>query len=620
MDYDIVIAGCGISGLKFLELLLSFVAKSQPKKKLKVLLMDKKDRLGGRITTFCSPANKDQGISKYSMVFEGGPSRFSERHTELLKILERLKLKTSEIGAHTTPSSPGVYMSLRVPYKSSLDSDRKELSNRIMKEYGLDKDTRIVKFLSTFHYDSGEIYTAITKWMTKDFKVYPSWRNQFSGVSFLKFRELLLFYLVCWFEIDSKSHLSQTSLDAIQIKYKIEQIKLKQLGATRKRPESLLESFAKENQEKGLAVLEWLCDALGYSAELEMSAPFGIALVNEVTAPQKWYVLEDKQSQFVGGLHGFISFYFRVLLNVSKKLKDYLKLDVSLGQEIREIQSSKGKWILKCSSIIKARISSFGCKDFVFTGSNLNLEAILPRRELEKSGQVPSQNKIPTPILFNYIYRSIQPRALLRVFVKFPPVSKDRQKYWFDGVPRIISSGPLRMIIPMQAGKYGVYQVSYTDYKYATPWFALLDSGKLDGTVKPPNPINMDFGYAKPNSKFGIEIFSEIQKQFPEIKIPRPLMLVYHPCICHYAEPETSESMEAANNNLNSIYGDTPFPDITYKDLGRESYNPLKGLYLCGEAYNNHENTQVPTGWMESAIRSALQAFQIWEKSGIGTK
>jgi hypothetical protein len=662
---DIAIVGAGIGGLSFLWKLLVWVEKTKAKTqkpsssqeqqngKFKILFLDKKDRIGGRICTFRSPEDspkterktttttklieegtekenpeiestkyKQQRKQKYKITFEGGPSRFSEHHTELLKLLKELNLKTTEIGKSTqsTPSSSG-YPSLRVEYRQKWNEDRKELMKETMKQYGLDKDLEIQKFLSRYNYDSSSIYIELIKLMNKDFENYPKWNIQFSGISFLRFYELLLFYLVTEFELAPALEKSQVSKETIEIKHKIEKIK-NEFSKIGKLPKGiLLSSFSQESQNRGLAVLGWLSDSLGYSAELEMSAIFGRGLVAEVSAKQKWLVLSDEQAKELGGLHGFASLFFNKIQAKVHDLKDFVSLETSLGQELRQLRfSEKGQsWILKCTSNsgVDAHSSSWICKDIVFTGSNLNLEEVLILPVSSSSLEKKQHKRIPVPILFNYIYRSTTPRVLLRVFAQFLP-DPSTNKFWFDGIPRILSSGPLRMMIPMQSSKFGVFQVSYTDWRYSEPWLKLLEIGKQDGSIKPPTPTNVDFGYAKIDSKFGIALWKEIQKVFPEIQIPKPQHIVYHPCICHYAEPETSEGFEAATKVLKKETNQEKQEQQlswTYKELGILTLHPLPGLFLAGEAYNNQEVSGIPSAWMESAIRTANLCFMSWELS-----
>lgn len=82
MIYDIIIIGGGISGLN---------VASYTDKKLKKLLLEGLDRLGGRIhTEYIKVDNKE-------VWFDTGAARFSKKHLHLMKLLKNLKLKKSII-------------------------------------------------------------------------------------------------------------------------------------------------------------------------------------------------------------------------------------------------------------------------------------------------------------------------------------------------------------------------------------------------------------------------------------------------------------------------------------------------------------------------------------------
>lgn len=78
IHYDIIIVGGGIAGLYIQNKLL--------KKYKNILLIEKDNRLGGRILTF---NKKIKGVN-YSM--EGGAGRFNKNHKCLLKLIKEFGL------------------------------------------------------------------------------------------------------------------------------------------------------------------------------------------------------------------------------------------------------------------------------------------------------------------------------------------------------------------------------------------------------------------------------------------------------------------------------------------------------------------------------------------------
>jgi len=87
--YDIIIIGGGISGLYCAYNLL------KNRKNLKVLVLEKNLKLGGRISTFYG-GKDDKGVSK-DIIFEKGAGRFNDNHLLLNKLLEELNLTSKKV-------------------------------------------------------------------------------------------------------------------------------------------------------------------------------------------------------------------------------------------------------------------------------------------------------------------------------------------------------------------------------------------------------------------------------------------------------------------------------------------------------------------------------------------
>lgn len=142
MIYDIIIIGGGISGLYSAYKLL----QNNNKNKLKILVLEKNNYLGGRIKTYRSLINN----TKYS--WEEGAGRFNTKHVKLLKLIDELGLsdKIININAkikfypsgkydeHFIHKSPFIYINKVVEYSKNLTKEELqkltfvELSKKIL--------------------------------------------------------------------------------------------------------------------------------------------------------------------------------------------------------------------------------------------------------------------------------------------------------------------------------------------------------------------------------------------------------------------------------------------------------------------------------------------------------
>ena len=90
--YDVVIIGGGISGIYTMYKLI----KLDPK--LNVLLLEKDNRFGGRIYTYCEKVDNEN----YCMDF--GAGRLGYHHKKIVKLIDELKLKKNIIPIPTEKS------------------------------------------------------------------------------------------------------------------------------------------------------------------------------------------------------------------------------------------------------------------------------------------------------------------------------------------------------------------------------------------------------------------------------------------------------------------------------------------------------------------------------------
>ena len=123
-DYDVIIIGGGISGL--------FLAYKLSDTDLKIILIESKDSLGGRVKT----------IQQKNLSFEAGAARFHSSHSKLITLINDLNLEDDIINL---PDE----ISTKLPKKSkvSLKDLLKEASSQ-QKNYKID----FLKNITFFQY------------------------------------------------------------------------------------------------------------------------------------------------------------------------------------------------------------------------------------------------------------------------------------------------------------------------------------------------------------------------------------------------------------------------------------------------------------------------------------
>ena len=143
--------------------------------------------------------------------------------------------------------------------------------------------------------------------------------------------------------------------------------------------------------------------------------------------------------------------------------------------------------------------------------------------------------------------------ALIRIYAVFPPDPRTG-KVWFDGLPKTVTAGPLRYVIPIDPKK-GLIMISYTDGKDTDVWRRLEDKALETALLK------------------------EARTLFPDRDIPAPTFLKKHdwPGGCTYWLP-----------------GDY---DVAAASLA--AHNPAPGVYVVGESISTEQT------WIEGALQSA---------------
>jgi glycine/D-amino acid oxidase-like deaminating enzyme len=152
-----------------------------------------------------------------------------------------------------------------------------------------------------------------------------------------------------------------------------------------------------------------------------------------------------------------------------------------------------------------------------------------------------------TPLL-----KQLGTSALIRIYAVFPPDS--RGAVWFDGLPKTVTAGPLRYVIPIDAKK-GLIMISYTDGPDTEIWRALEGKALEERLLK------------------------EARVLFPDKVIPAPIFLKKHdwPSGCTYWLPG----------------------DYSVAAASLAAHNPAPGIYVVGESVSTEQ------AWMEGALQSA---------------
>jgi hypothetical protein len=158
----------------------------------------------------------------------------------------------------------------------------------------------------------------------------------------------------------------------------------------------------------------------------------------------------------------------------------------------------------------------------------------------------------------------IKMEPLLRTYGIFPT---REGRSWFSEIPKTITDGPLRFVIPVNPAK-GVLMTSYTDAQDTKPWTDLLT--------------------AKGDRALEQAIVHDLRILFPERKIPNPLFFKAHPWSegCSYWLPGNYNPAVASEKILQPL--PMRFPR----------------LFVCGESYS------LKQCWMEGALEHAELLLQ----------
>jgi hypothetical protein len=154
-------------------------------------------------------------------------------------------------------------------------------------------------------------------------------------------------------------------------------------------------------------------------------------------------------------------------------------------------------------------------------------------------------NKLP-------LLKQLATSPLLRIYAKYP--FNTDGKVWFDGLPKTVTSGILRYVIPINP-KTGLIMISYTDGDDTKAWKDLEDK-ELETAIQ-----------------------NEVRHMFPEKDIPNPTYLQKHYWSggCTYWLPGDYDISSAIQTAM----------------------NPAPNLYVVGESISKQQ------AWIEGALESA---------------
>jgi len=154
-------------------------------------------------------------------------------------------------------------------------------------------------------------------------------------------------------------------------------------------------------------------------------------------------------------------------------------------------------------------------------------------------------------------------QPLLRIYAVFP-VKQGRS--WFSKLPKTVTSGPLRYIIPVNAAK-GIIMISYTEGKDALYW---CNQSRLQQSRLQQPTVEQS-------------IMKEVRALYPDINIPDPIFFKMHPWSAGttYWRPGAYSVEEASRQALHPLPREFP------------------RLFMCGESFAVHQ------AWMESAVAHA---------------
>ena len=160
-----------------------------------------------------------------------------------------------------------------------------------------------------------------------------------------------------------------------------------------------------------------------------------------------------------------------------------------------------------------------------------------------------SMVKIPFFKKINNYLNSVELIPLVRIYAVYPKING---KVWFEGLTKVITTAPIKFIIPISYEK-GIIMISYVDGKYSDYW----KKHQLNGTLEK-------------------EINKEVKKIFTDRKIPKPKRIKAY----------------FWNDGI-SVWK----PGYKSKIIFEKMIKPMRiPLFICGE------NFSINNGWIEGCL------------------
>lgn len=162
--------------------------------------------------------------------------------------------------------------------------------------------------------------------------------------------------------------------------------------------------------------------------------------------------------------------------------------------------------------------------------------------------------------------KHVKTLPLFRIYAIFP------KPVWFKNIPRLVTQGGVRYIIPIDVEK-GVTMISYTDGEDSEKYNAVFKKEGEKGLMK--------------------VVMKDVRELFPDLKIPDPVFFKGH----HWDTGVTYWLKGDYNVEDASLAACKPFP------------KSLPGVYVCGESFSLRQ------AWVEGALEHTATCLKVVESS-----
>jgi monoamine oxidase len=172
---------------------------------------------------------------------------------------------------------------------------------------------------------------------------------------------------------------------------------------------------------------------------------------------------------------------------------------------------------------------------------------------------IPPTSLLKFPILkpITPLLETVDANKLLRIYAIY-------ENRWFEGLPTMTTNSFIRHIIPINS-KTGLIMIAYVEGDDTDAY--LNKEGKIERTITIKNKIQR-----------------ELKLLFPDKKIIEPIYFKTH---------------------MWNIGDHTWKPGNNTEKIAKEILNPMKNIYICGEAFSHNQ------AWMEGALQTASKVIDI---------